>query len=408
MKNYIIVKKKVFSVLMVCITVCALFLTQPLFGTENYTLLYYGIYLCATIMIMIILILEGNYIKLRRKNSYVYYVVLLPNIAIYILTMIYVVACKQLEMSYAVATNTKALMLCLCAIVLFEYFGEKYVDIIWASCVVNYSIYIVNYIKVRGIVGLLSFSENVPGASLEMHEVTFIFGILFLYYYITNAEKENNIKILVCLVAIVLGYKRILIGAMLVALLFHFFCRNKSQYRYVLIFAMIVFGICMGWLIFVNSPYYESTANMLGIELNYRSFYGDALYARVKDHYKMSWDYVGKGMGYTGVIMKKAYLKLGGTVGLHNDILKYYIDLGCIPSILYFLNMTIFNVTRVLKKFSYANAVNYITIMCCVFVCWTTDNLATYPNFVIVQNIIILSLISNKQNTSVNVELGQA
>lgn len=136
---------------------------------------------------------------------------------------------------------------------------------------------------------------------------------------------------------------------------------------------------------------FEEIAKILSIQLNGR----DRILNRLKDYYVFSPFYIGKGNGFVHrfLIDYAQNSSSAHATTLHNDILRYYIDLGFIPSILFFLNLSYWNVNRLRKKFSVNSAYHYILLSILAVICWTTDNLTTYPNFLLIYNLALLSLI---------------
>ena len=73
---------------------------------------------------------------------------------------------------------------------------------------------------------------------LEVHEITFIFGILIVYYVLTWKEKRHPVKLCISVLCCLFGFKRILLFALalsivLYLLLIKFLKENKSTPMYI-------------------------------------------------------------------------------------------------------------------------------------------------------------------------------
>ena len=161
-----------------------------------------------------------------------------------------------------------------------------------------------------------------------------------------------------------------------------------------MIIAIVLLVACFAWVIFSSSDLYLLASYLFGIELNGR----DRLMARVHDIYTLSLTYIGHGVGTTHEHLVQIVRTdpTANANALHNDILKYYIDLGCIPAIAFFVNMIVLNTKR-FGKISEVSALRYAAFLTLLWICWLTDNLASYPNFLFAYNAILLSLVCEEK-----------
>lgn len=392
-----------FSILMIGVYVVLLFLTQSQFNTSNWNLLY-CIYTCIIIVHSVFILIKNRmYLKFKKNEVYAYSMFLIPYFALLLLSIIEASIGRDMTIAYTIKENLYQIIIVLASIVAYKYYSKNIVDIVFYSTIINYSIYVLYYINNYGFAGLLNFislSETIH--ILEVHEETFIFGLLFVYYFVkirlksSDYNLKDRFKCLICALYMFLGYKRILFAAIVVSLFFYKifdsnFNRNKTR-----LFSYVVFGICAGWILFVTNDLYEYTAELLNIELNSRSFSNGGLYGRLDGYYKMSIMHIGQGIG----LVTKVLRSFSGysTVSLHNDILKYYIELGCIPWIIYFGNMIICNSRRIIKKYSVKQANWFLCLLLLTLICWTTDNLSTYPNYLFVQYILLLDILLTERS----------
>lgn len=394
-------KPRVDSMIMGAFILYSLFLTQTLFGTNNYILLYNLHEIAITIICVIVLATSKMRIRLSKIETYAYAILLVPYIALTLISIVEVSIGQGFSLKETLSANYSPMLMCVAAIIAYRYFGDRIVDVIYYMACINYIVYIIYFVNMNGLGGIIEYivtGEEIGPKILEVHEATFIFGLMFVYYVINGNFKQNKVKGIVCLCFAILGYKRILFLAVIVGLVTYWIVRKKSK-KITIIYAVSLLLMCLGWLFFVTSDLYELVAAYFLIELNSRTFTDTGLYARLNGYYTISPSYIGHGVGFVNTKMREYASRVSGfvTTGFHNDILRYYIDIGFIPCILYFFNMTVLNARRIIKMFSQNQANKFLCLLCVTLIGWTTDNLASYPNYLFVQNILFLEiLLGNK------------
>lgn len=393
-------KTKIRSILselpLILLLVVCFFLTQTYFGTNNYTLLN-KIYVMLVFLIGVVLVVKNKgVLRVNKNEKYLYGMLVIPYCLIFIYSLLLVFFVHAISVSSLISSMRLVILMPVIAILVYYSYQAQIVDAIFYAAFINYVFYIAAFIKTYGLGGMLKFialtdMAGVGNRPLEAHEITFIFGILILYYMLTY-KKENRIKLIVSIVCCILGFKRILIAGLLVASVVFWILKKQSAKPKALIkfVSVCCFVFCVIWILISSTDLLVNLSDRLNIELNGRS----NIIKILDGHYELSLFYIGKGNGYVRDVMQAFVFARGfGTTGFHNDILKYYIDLGCIPSLLFFWNVTYWNTKRLQSRFSEKAAISYIVLMVCVILCWATDNLASYPNFLLVFNIIIIALI---------------
>lgn len=232
---------------------------------------------------------------------------------------------------------------------------------------------------------IFSFGENTAGyaRNLEIHELTFLYG-LFLVYYIgfaprrTKKEKIYNLVLIALSVFLLLvGIKRIMFPSMALALLFIFIAkktRNSGAFA-------IAGGVCMFIFLFiylhgVHNGYIIKYMNMLGINSMGREY----IWSLAKAYYTFSPSFIGLGFEAVDSIVTHFYEMglLTHSFPFHNDILKVFVELGfpgmCFWGGMQYVIMPIFWK----KRFGGDTALLYTALLMTMTVTYLTDNSAFY------------------------------
>lgn len=161
--------------------------------------------------------------------------------------------------------------------------------------------------------------------SLEVADATFAYGFFFLYYLLfSDKSKERKKGLLLSVIGIYVGLKRIEIAAILVAIIiFKVFIENKGVSRktvqkiflMALLFASFFYLYLMKY--HVNVFYFldQSRINM---------------YGRLRLMYELNPLYIGKGYGYVNKWLEEVSLIYYIMSVSHSDLVRMYIELGMI------------------------------------------------------------------------------
>lgn len=359
--------------------------------------------LLTIILAAFLLITTMGIIKITKESVTDVLLIVGPYIFAFFVSGLEILLYHNISFGWMVSQLLYPLLAFACAFCTVKVFGEKAIDLITYGAIANYTIYVVVYLSTYGLFGITNFFAISEGFTyfnyLEVHEATFAMGLLLIYYCL-KSFKYNKVKILWLALYVFLGYKRILFPAIGIAIVLGLIIMYKKKRSIVLLFSTITFLIVAGWLFFVTSDYYELVATLLNVELNSRTFSGNGLYGRLDGYYNMKPSYIGSGIGFVQNVMNIYATNTGSKVnGFHNDILKYYIDLGFIPFFI-FMILLIYVVPYIIAaKRSYFKVATYVACVLMTLTCWTTDNLATYPNFLYVSFVIICCCVfANTEN----------
>ena len=168
---------------------------------------------------------------------------------------------------------------------------------------------------------------------LEIHDLTFVFGQLVLYYaafapHTTREEKKRRIfYLLACIFFFLVGMKRIAIPAVILFIFVAWFVRSFKHKKPL----FILWGIA--WIVFfflylygVRTGVVSILLKVAGIDMMGR----DYLWSLANDYYDFSITYLGHGFEYVDSIIAVWYGAglINHPYPFHNDILKVFVEMG--------------------------------------------------------------------------------
>ena len=244
--------------------------------------------------------------------------------------------------------------------------------------------------------------ENQATMMLEVHELTYCVGLCILYYLFFDDRKTKGDIVRICILTIifVLGGKRIgfagIIIAGIVSLIIH-----KRNLSLILIKSIGILGtvICMIYVYLLYDGEVLSSLNELGINVMGR----DEIYNYYMDRTEFSPTFLGWGIaGVSKTIEHMPKEEVGNMVavrGLHNDILKIYIEFGFIGSLLWYAFNLIYLPTMIYKKIGKYQAKVYMCLAIYAFITYLTDNTENYFVFQVI--FLIIPLLSDRKQKNI-------
>lgn len=287
------------------------------------------------------------------------------------------------------------------ATLIFTKFREKTIDVMSEAMVLSYLYTLIMAFLNIGISGLTQYLSTVAlyetemNAWFERHDIGVSIEMLLICQLFLR-EKKRPILIMMMIIVMYLCHKRIGLGAFAVMLILMVWVRKKSnrvKNVVIHIISISVSAICMVYVWLIASGLLYTLAGWIGIDLSGRK----NLFDSVKDLYQWSVAFQGKGLGFTGKyltsIVNTSYAyKLGsGRYNLvHNDILKTYIDLGFIGSMLWFVWQN-WKVPRMIAhRFGQDAAVIYCLMTVYTYITYMVDNTSTYFIFQLVLYSVVM------------------
>lgn len=377
---------------------------------------YIGILL--TIVFFCLFIINKSYwLQVEKKMSYLAVLLVIPVAFSYIYSDILIVL-FPIEYAGLPRRTFGLLVYGLLAIIqayfTFCIFRKKAVDYTFVAISLNYLTSIIVALKKDGLkqfVSLISDSHYV-GSVLEMHEVAPIIS-LFVFYFWHQYRIEKGlknkmiIKEMICCIIILLSMKRIVLLSCAIGLVVYEFLRNmyyRSKVKkipaldYISGIGILFVIVMLSFVWFVRSGAMYSFLNIFHINSMARAEFWNA----IETQYNFSVSYWGHGMGFVSIWMDNNWMNLGiagltQSIGIHSDVLKFFIDLGFVGFVFYFGYYLVYLTRKIGKKFGIKSSILYLVIMIIQLLIYFTDNISIYHNYQWIMYLMIYSLVAISQ-----------
>lgn len=265
-------------------------------------------------------------------------------------------------------------------------FGRRAVDYtLYGMCAANLSI-VCYSVKCYGAAQLLRDLNHLvlsagveagPAAKvLEVHDLTFAFGLMALYYLLFTRQRGH---FFMALFFFLLGWK--LIGVLgFAASAAVFLWMRKRRKRAVPFLAAAAFLVCGFYIVSIRNGWFDEAVEALEIDTRGRR----ELYAAFREEYVISPLFRGYGIGYTTRTIRTLTEQGVGIFAthdfgaLHNDLLTMYLELGFWGSMLWFYDCWCGRILYVWERFGKRTALLLLCETVYVFVTYATDNTAFY------------------------------
>ena len=184
MKNKVDLKQFEWAVFVI-VMVVLFFSTQTYFGTANYSRIYRIDRYCILFFLGMSICANHGLIRYRNKDLLAFKIVLFPCIYQFAISFFYYATNHRISFSGLMEANTQAILVCLMAIVAYNSFGRKALRGVLIAAILNYFVYVITCIIQYGPLALFQAGTDTKASRLlEVHEVTFVFGILIVYLLI--------------------------------------------------------------------------------------------------------------------------------------------------------------------------------------------------------------------------------
>ena len=273
-------------------------------------------------------------------------------------------------------------------------FGEKTVDYFAAGIFLGNGLIALiempNYggpvASIESVINMLTSFGDTHGfsAAMEIHEVTFLYGLFIVYYAVfakrddPSQKRRNRIYIVLSFFFMLLGFKRLLLFcAPLIAVIAWLIMHSKKPFRHVMALGIFWTVFFFVFLYVVYTGYLSQIANSMGVNMMGR----DYIWKLVKKFYRLSPTYLGQGFGTVdGVIVSELYHAglIDQAYPLHNDVLKVFIEFGFPGLIIWSGAQYILFPILFKKMFDTETAVLYMSLLTLMSTTYLTDNTAFY------------------------------
>ena len=241
--------------------------------------------------------------------------------------------------------------------------------------------------------------------NLEIHDITFVFGQLLLYYVAfapkeTPGERKKRWRmILLCAFFFLVGMKRIAIPAALLFIVYSLFLKHKKflkpflilqGFLWVAFFLVYIYGVRTGGV--------SRILNLVGIDMMGR----DYLWQLAGEHYDFSFGYMGHGFEYVDSIVASWYSSglINHPYPFHNDILKVFVEMGFPGFVLWSGIQYVIGPIFWTKYADNNTALLYMADLGYMTITYLTDNTAFYFWSTMALRIIVLSYSEKRHQPS--------
>ncbi len=339
---------------------------------------------------------DDNYFKRRMIGKHQFYWAIIPYIVIDVYSVILWICRGQLSANFSVFTRMISstiylIMACLIALFAFRIFGKRAINIAFCSAIVSYIMGSVIGILIKcgpittvKYLCILDANGTRAGYIMEVHDITFAFGLYAIYYLLfeNKNEKSHMLKIVLSFLMVYWGLKRIEIAAILICLLIYFLCtKNDRYFAYKSkVIAMITLFASYIFIFLIHSNKIVELASKYGI--NFSGRLGTWKY--MIKYSSFSPTFMGLGYQYVDKTiegLRAQGVKTGNALiisGLHSDTLKLYMELGFLVFTIWIIYMLFIRTSLIRRKIgvNYANV--YLILSCYMFILYLTDNVYAY------------------------------
>lgn len=280
----------------------------------------------------------------------------------------------------------------LIAVSLVYLFQEKAIELFTICICITNGIIMLLDIPVYGLASsiqslitcLVTFGEAVGYArQLEIHDLTFVFGQMILYYAVfaphtTQQEKRKRWRyLLLCIWFFLVGMKRSAIPAVVLFIMVGLFLRKRKLPHW--FYPVVGVGCIVFFLVFlycVRNGIVTALLLRFDIDMMGRDF----LWSLANPYYEFSITYIGRGFEYVDTIVNQWYNEgiLNHPYPFHNDILKVFVEVG-FPGFMFWSGIQ-YVLTPLFWR-HYADQQTTLLYMCTLgymTVTYLTDNTAFY------------------------------
>lgn len=230
-------------------------------------------------------------------------------------------------------------------------------------------------------------------AQLEVHDMTFAFGFFVVYYFQAGKKEPRRwLCRILSSVCFILGYKRIAIFGVVIALMYSFYFRRirASEKEHALRrFSIGLFLFCYAYLFMTRYDLMTKAMNLLGINMMGRS----GLYDFVNQYYDISPTFLGYGFNYMRsflVALRAAGDSPFATASIHNEIVRQFLELGFWGYLMWSGYELLIRPRWMLNRHGLSSAKMYMLCTLYIFITYLTDNTMYYYHTAFVYRLIPL------------------
>ena len=289
--------------------------------------------------------------------------------------------------------------------------GKKIIDYTWYSLIISYFFGSICMAFVGSpvdtLIYMFTLKDTVQITKIfEVHDLTFAMGF-FLIYFVYFNKKENikhlYSKIIISILYVIWGYKRIEFAAIAITfILFIFIGRKRKELSFkTTVITGVVLAVSLIYVFLASSGLLSILAEKYNINFMGRLY----TYEFMTRYFEFKPTFMGHGLSYVDKLIEE--LRARGTLykgwmllsGMHSDTLKKYIELGFIGFIVWIIYVIKIKTIKFKNEFSEKVAAIYLMFTVYSFVLYLTDNVFEYYIFTLIYVIIPLAMSEITDNT---------
>lgn len=214
-------------------------------------------------------------------------------------------------------------------------------------------------------------------AFLEVHDITFAFGFFLIYYFLFYEGVDRKKNIIICILFIYLGLKRIQLAALFLVISLSILIKGKSKrgIKYWSVFVTVgSLIVLLSYIWLIDSNLIEQIAKAYNI-----SFMGRLrVYYNLSKYFTFSPGYFGHGMSYGRIIASNLVAKNILNFTGHSDVLMNYIDYGFWEFIIWIVFICFTSTRYIIKKYDSSAARIWLLFAIYALITYLTDNTTMY------------------------------
>lgn len=308
-------------------------------------------------------------------------------------------------LSRGISTSLQLIVLIYFSYKLVRFGGRDALNIFFDGLFLSYSISVIYALVIFGftpvinacfsifIGGLESAGSETDAILEQSHAILLIMPLISVFYlkdYLSQKDKQNIWRMAIAIIVSLMAYKRIAIGAAFVVFFLSLFKKFYSK-KVILLAGSLGIVILMLYVYVIKQGYVYLFTEAHDIDLAYR----DVIWTRIDNLYSFDIGFIGHGWDFITKYLQEVNMVLFGNNlgGIHNDILKVYIDFGFIGSIFYFAYFLIIIPLRLKNRnISFLFWLSQIYL----FIIYLTDNAMIYSACQISAYLIPFSIVAFK------------
>ncbi len=224
--------------------------------------------------------------------------------------------------------------------------------------------------------------DNAASRAMEVHDLTFAFGLFVIYYWLFAKGKPGRVWcLLIACAFFLLGWKRIAIPGILLAGAYVWWMRRLPEPRakaWTMRFGLALVAFSFANLLVIRTGLYAQICNALGIDTMGRI----ELLRFIERYYTLDPLYMGYGIGFITRMMQdfieSGRAVLNAAMSIHNDILARYIELGFLGFTVWAVYLFYLTPRFIASRWSREAATAFFAAMLYCFLTYLTDNTAGY------------------------------